>query len=255
MPLTEADVPISFRRKLVETCLSHKGSMDLNARMNYNYLLIGAWEIHDFFRSPGGPRSNWVIHNTQGQEIASASHFTSRLPKDLCYLSFFPRSQWPGQPTWLLGACGMVRGPPSARGLHSDQQVPGQAVYSPAGEDALGEQVTLKHSDCQCMAWDMQLSNMDVVSWSPAQLCGAELSPCLLGSFIFPAEDPQSGQKVFVKTWLSKNSAVVFASVCLQWQHRNEELLLLWKSSFLTRELVLQLALFKYSKAQALKSS
>lgn len=89
----------------------------------------------------------------------------------------------------------MVRGPPSARGLHSDQQVPGQAVRSPAGEDALGEQVTLKHSDCQGMAWDMQLSSMNVVLGSPAELGGAELSPCLLASFIFPAENPQPGKK------------------------------------------------------------
>lgn len=109
----------------------------------------------------------------------------------------------------------MVRGSPGARGLHRDQQVPGQAVCSPAGEGALQEQVTLKSSDCQSMAWDMQLSSVDVASGSPAELRGAELSPCLLGSFIFPAEDPQSGKKGFVKTWLVKNSAMVFASVRL----------------------------------------
>lgn len=106
IPLIEDDVLISFRRHLVETCLSHKGSMDLNTRMNYNYLLIGAQEVHDYFRFRGGPSSpssSWVIHNTEGhpqsQEIAPASHFTSRLPKELCHLSFFPRSQWPGQST------------------------------------------------------------------------------------------------------------------------------------------------------------
>lgn len=58
MPLIEADILISFRRQLVETCLIHKGSMDLNTRMNYNYLLIGAQEVHDYFRFHGGPRTS-----------------------------------------------------------------------------------------------------------------------------------------------------------------------------------------------------
>lgn len=103
MPLIEDDMLISFTRQLLESCLSHKGSADSNTRMNYNYLLIGAREVHDYFRFHSGPRSSWVIHNTEGhpqsQEIAPASHFTASLPKELCHPSFFPRSQWPGQPS------------------------------------------------------------------------------------------------------------------------------------------------------------
>lgn len=89
----------------------------------------------------------------------------------------------------------MVRGPSSVRGLHGDQQVPGQAVCSPAGEDALGEQATLKYSDCWCIAWDMQLGSMDVVSGGPAGLSGAGLSPCLVRLFVFPVEASLSGKK------------------------------------------------------------
>lgn len=174
--------------------------------MTISDFMVGQEAVRSFITQKGTHKTR-KLHQPL---LLGKLHFPSRLPKELCHLSFFPRSQWPGQPTWLLGARGMVRGPPSARGLHSDQQVPGQVVCSPAGEDALAEQVTLKCSDWQCMAWDMQLGSMDVISQTPAHLCGAELSPCLLGSFIFPAEDPQSGTKMFVKTWLSKNSTVVF---------------------------------------------
>lgn len=53
----------------------------------------------------------------------------------------------------------------------------------------------LKRSDCQGMAWDMQLSSMHVVSGGPAGSSGAGLSPCLVGSFIFPVEAPQPRKK------------------------------------------------------------
>lgn len=116
----------------------------------------------------------------------------------------------------------MVRGPPSAGGLHGDQQVPGQAVCSPAGEDAHGEQVTPKCSACQCVAWGMQLGTVHVVSGGPARLSGAGFhlrDLGLLGQTSSQLRRLSLGKKAFVKTWLPKASVMGFASLfpyCLQ---------------------------------------
>lgn len=60
--------------------------MDLNARMYYNYLLVGAQEVSDYFSFRRGPRSSKVTQNAKrhprSQEIAPASHFACRLLKE-----------------------------------------------------------------------------------------------------------------------------------------------------------------------------
>lgn len=94
--------------------------MDLNARMNYNHLLIGAQEVHDYFRFHGAPRSSWVTHNTerhpQSQEMALASHFPSRLPKEFCHLlSSFPGANGLANPRDFLVPVAW----------YEDRQVPG----------------------------------------------------------------------------------------------------------------------------------
>lgn len=93
--------------------------MDLNARMNYNYLLIGAQEVHDYFRFHDGPRTRWVIHNTewhpQSKQNTPASHFTSRLPKEFCHISFFPGANGLANPRDFLVPVAW----------YEDRQVPG----------------------------------------------------------------------------------------------------------------------------------
>lgn len=97
------------------------------------------------------------------------------------------------------------------------------------------------------MAWDMQLSGMDVISPSPAQLCGGELSPCLLGSFIFPAEDPQFGEKSVCEDLVVQkfNSGLCLHMFIVTTQKRGAGATVKIQS-FLTRELMLHLALSKH---------
>lgn len=167
--------------------------------MYYNYLLIGAQEVHDYFRFRGGPRSSKVIQRQKG------THEARKLCQPLTSLAGRPKSS--GISFSFTGANGLANPRdflvPVA--WYEDRQVPGGYTVISKYQGKLfaaqqvrmppGEQVTLKRSDCQCMAWNVQLSSVHVVSGGPAGLSGAGPSSCLVGSLIFPVEAPQSGKK------------------------------------------------------------